>query len=202
MIPDFLKNKAMPLALPGASAWYLPEYLSPADSRQLYEYLLTSAPWKQEEVFIFGKKHPQPRLTAWLGDPGISYTYSGLKWEPSPWLPPLDALRNQLQADFGQPFNSVLLNLYRSGADKMGAHADDERELGPDPVIASISLGATRRFLIRPKDKSAPSQGIDLADGSLLLMGSGVQQRYHHSLPGVARLVGSRINLTFRFVFG
>jgi alkylated DNA repair dioxygenase AlkB len=180
---------------------YIPDFLGKQAADEALAFLLESAEWAQREVKVYGKIYPQPRLTAWYGDPEASYTYSGLTWEPLPWLPLLATWREQLQQALGVPFNSVLLNLYRTGQDKMGWHADDEKELGPDPVIASISLGAERRFQIRPKDKSTPSVNIPLGHGSLLVMGSGVQQRYSHALPAAAKIDLPRINLTYRQIY-
>jgi alkylated DNA repair dioxygenase AlkB len=145
----------------------------------------------------------QPRLTAWYGDATARYSYSGLDLTPQPWTPALLALRTQVEQATGVTFNSVLLNLYRTGQDSMGWHADDEPELGPEPVIASISLGATRRFRLRPRHSQqlphAPL-GLDLPSGSLLVMRGTTQQHWQHAVPKTARPVGPRLNLTFRTI--
>lgn len=152
---------------------------------------------------IFGSLRLQPRLTAWCSDPSVSYSYSGLQLEPTPWHPALGALRQRLTNNFGQPLNSVLVNAYRDGSDSMGWHSDDERELGPKPFIASVSLGATRRFRLRPKhSQSRPveSRGIDLANGDLLLMEQDSQRDWQHCITRTRKSTGLRINLTFRNV--
>jgi alkylated DNA repair dioxygenase AlkB len=172
----------------------------------LLEELMTEAAWEQRSIRIFGQEMPQPRLTAWYGDPAAHYTYSGLTWEPLPWTPSLLALRQRIEAASETPFNSVLLNLYRNGRDSMGWHADDEPELGPAPIIASLSLGATRRFRLRPhlarfQTQPIPSPfGLDLPHGSLLLMRAPTQEHWQHALPKTTRLIGPRLNLTFRWV--
>ena len=139
----------------------------------------------------------QPRLTAWASDPGVNYKYSGLRLTPTSWHPELEVLRDELAAEHGIRFNSILVNAYRTGQDSMGWHADNEPELGPRPVIASISLGAERRFLIR-QGSSGPSKSMDLEHGSRLMMQEDSQHVWQHSVPKTKRPVGLRINLTFR----
>lgn len=143
-----------------------------------------------------GRQVLQPRLTAWYGD--AAYTYSGVTLEPLPWTPLLAMLRDRLIADVGERFNSVLCNLYRTGADSMGLHADDERELGPNPVIASVSVGATRRLVLRHKRRKAAPVILDLTSGSLLVMGPATQTFWRHAVPKDPRVVAPRVNLTFR----
>ncbi len=191
----------LPLSLPDADLLYDPAFLPGAEADALLARLGAEAAWEQRIIRIFGRELPQPRLTAWYGDANARYTYSGLTWEPRPWLPALLALRHRLELAAGSPFNSVLLNSYRSGQDSMGWHADDEPELGPTPVIASLSLGATRRFRLRPRaGLPHPPFGLDLPHGSLLLMRGPTQQHWQHALPKTARPVGPRLNLTFRWV--
>lgn len=152
-----------------------------------------------------GRLVPQPRLTSWCSDPGVQYTYSGLRMDPSEWHPGLSDLRRRVEDELGQSFNSVLINAYRDGRDSMGWHSDDEAELGPAPCIASVSLGATRRFLLREKAaKSKPrkSTGIDLSHGDLLVMANDSQSRWQHSLARTRKPVGLRLNLTFREILG
>ncbi len=141
----------------------------------------------------------EPRLTAWYADPGVRYGYSGQALEPAAWPASLDTLRRELRARLGCDFNAVLCNAYRDGQDAMGWHADDEPELGPEPVIASLSLGATRRFRIRPR-RGGESVGLELESGSLLLMDGRSQADYCHALVRTRRPVRPRINLTFRQV--
>ncbi len=170
-----------------------------ADPAACLASLLDEVPWKQEQITLFGKTRDMPRLTCWMGE--ASYTYSGLPNRPAPWSPTVQRLRDDVAALAGARFNGVLLNLYRDGADSMGWHADDERELGPDPVIASVSLGAVRRFRFRPKPRhSAEPFGIDLPDGSVLIMRGDTQANWQHAIPKTKRPVGPRINLTFRWI--
>ncbi len=185
--------------LPDADVRYLPGAFSPADADRLFAALRHGIDWQQEEIVIFGQRRPVPRLVAWHGDPGARYTYSGVVHEPLPWTADLQEIRARAELVAGQPFNSVLLNLYRDGRDGMGWHADDEPELGHDPVIASVSLGATRRFQLRHR-KRRETVPIDLEHGSVLLMQGPTQHHWVHALPKTARAVGERINLTFRRV--
>ena len=176
---------------------YTPGFLSPSEADDLAGVLWQEMDWKQQEILLFSRKVMQPRLTAWCSDPGISYRYSGLLLSPAPWHERLDRLRRSLKRSSGSGFNSVLLNAYRDGSDSMGWHADNEPELGQYPHIASISLGATRRFLVRPSG-GGKSFGLDLEHGSLLLMKGASQENWQHSIPKTTRQTGLRINLTFR----
>jgi alkylated DNA repair dioxygenase AlkB len=189
------------LPLPQADLRYDAAFLPAAEADALLAQLTAEVAWEQRAIRIFGQQIPQPRLTAWYGDPEARYAYSGLQWEPRPWLPALTALRQRVEAATGHRFNSVLLNLYRTGQDSMGWHADDEPELGSTPAIASLSLGDTRRFRLRPRTglTHAPFS-LDLPNGSLLLMRGAMQQHWQHALPKTARPVGTRLNLTFRWV--
>ena len=179
---------------------YYRHFLHPGDARRLFGVLLTSADWKQETLKIYGRSIPTPRLTAWYGDPGAVYKYSGIRNEPSHWNEALLELLNELHAFTGVRFNSVLLNRYRDGNDSLSWHADDEPELGKAPTIASVSLGAPRLFKLRKTGDSKEEESLRLEDGSLLLMQGASQANYRHSVPKEKRLVGERINLTFRVV--
>ncbi|UOQ98163.1 alpha-ketoglutarate-dependent dioxygenase AlkB [Hymenobacter sp. 5317J-9] len=193
----------LPLALPQADLLFDPDFLPTAEADALLARLTAEVAWEQRSIRLFGQEFPQPRLTAWYGDPEARYTYSGLAWEPRPWTPALLALRQRVAAACAAPFNSVLLNLYRDGRDSMGWHADDEPELGPAPVIASLSLGAPRRFRLRPRAGLAHAPlSLDLVNGSLLLMRGATQQNWQHTLPKTTRPLGPRLNLTFRWVTG
>ena len=155
--------------------------------------------WQQHQVKVFNREHLVPRLTAWYGDKGMQYGYSGCTHTPLPWIPVLSDIRARLEQYLHQSFNSVLLNLYRNGDDTMGRHSDDEKELGPEPVIASASFGGTRRMVFHPRDgNSAQAQAVELENGSLLVMQGACQSRWKHSIPGTRRFVEPRINLTFR----
>ncbi|OON70790.1 alpha-ketoglutarate-dependent dioxygenase AlkB family protein [Hymenobacter sp. CRA2] len=192
-----LVSLALPLADVQLDAAFLPTPTAAALGQELTDTIL----WRHEPIKLFGREVMQPRLTAWHGDAGVAYRYSGLQLQPEPWTPALQMLREQVQAATGAAFNSVLLNLYRTGQDSMGWHADDEPELGPQPVIASVSLGATRRFRLRPRPGSGPAHppiSLDLGSGSLLLMQGDTQRYWQHAVPKTAQPVGPRLNLTFR----
>lgn len=159
--------------------------------------LVEETAWRAESVVVFGKRHLQPRLTAWHGD--AAYTYSGLRLEPLPFTPLLQAIRAAVEQASGHHFNSVLLNYYRDQRDSMGMHSDDEPELGPCPVIASVSFGATRTFVLRHK-ASKQTVRLDLTDGSLLLMAGALQHNWLHGINKSTKALGARVNLTFRYI--
>ncbi|TGE26489.1 alpha-ketoglutarate-dependent dioxygenase AlkB family protein [Hymenobacter metallicola] len=189
------------LPLPAAEVLLDSAFLPPTQAQRLLLELTHSIAWRQESIKLFGKAVPQPRLTAWHGEPTAHYTYSGLAWVPQPWTPVLQALRTQVEAATNARFNSVLLNLYRTGQDSMGWHADNEPELGLEPVIASVSLGSTRRFRLKPRDVQQtphPPLTLELTSGSLLVMRGLTQQQWLHAVPKTAQPVGPRLNLTFR----
>lgn len=167
----------------------------------LLAQLVGQVPWRQHRVRVFGREYPTPRLCAWYGDAEARYAYSGQSLSPLPWLPPLAVLRGRLESALGRPFNSVLVNLYRDGADGMGWHSDDEASLGPEPVIASLSVGATRRFVLRHRQRAdLPPVELSLHAGDLWVMAGALQTHWRHAVPKTRRPVGTRINLTFRLV--
>ncbi len=184
----------------GPDVVLLPGWLAPEAASALFETLRAGLPWQVHRVRMFGREIDSPRLSCWIGDPGASYRYSGVRHAPHPWPQALSALRGRLAAETGADFNSVLANLYRDGRDSMGWHSDDEPELGPRPLIASLSLGATRRFVLRRRDDPARKLALELPHGSLLLMRGDTQAGWRHALPRTARVAGARINLTFRRV--
>jgi len=166
---------------------------------RLLARLIAEIPWRQQSITLFGKTHMQPRLICWMGEPGCTYRYSGARWEPEPWHPLVDALRVRVEALSDARFNAVLLNLYRDGADSMGYHADDEPELGEQPVIASLSFGAERTMHFRHRhDPAQPTQRVTLGDGDLLMMRGDTQKSWRHAIPKTQRPIGPRVNLTFR----
>ena len=195
----------IPLERPGLRLRHAPAWLQAAglDTGTLRRRLVGELPWQQPEVRVYGRLHRTPRLTCWVADPGCTYRYSGLSQTITPWTADLEALRQRLEQELGIRFNSLLLNLYRSGADRMGWHADDEPELDDQAPIASLSLGATRALRFRPRPRDPLGNGeapfaIDLADGDLLLMDPPSQRHWQHALPPRQRLLGERLNLTFR----
>ncbi|MEO7493531.1 MAG: alpha-ketoglutarate-dependent dioxygenase AlkB [Massilia sp.] len=160
--------------------------------------LIAETDWKSETITLWGKPFAQPRLTAWHGDKG--YRYSGLTLDPLPFTPLLQTLKAAVEAVSGARFNSVLLNYYRDGRDSMGMHSDDEAELGPAPVIASLSFGATRQFILQHK-RTRERLKLPLTTGSLLLMGGNMQKNWLHGINKVGGMVGPRVSLTFRFIY-
>lgn len=178
---------------------YEQDFLSADEADGILACLRAEIPWSQDAMTIFGRKVAFPRLTAWYGDPDAVYTYSGLRNEPNPWTPLLAALRERLVARTGIAFNSVLLNFYRDGADAMGWHADDERELGPQPTIASLSVGGERPFQLRHR-RDGETVALLLAHGSLLVMSGATQHAWVHRVPRQRRVHAPRINLTYRRV--
>lgn len=186
------------LPLADASLQMDPAWLSASRADALMAGLREGLDWEVHRIRMFGRMVDSPRLSSWIGDPEASYVYSGIRFEPRPWHPSLLELRWDLQDALGVDFNSVLANRYRDGRDAMGWHSDDERELGPCPVIASISLGATRRFAFKHRREPVRKLGLELAHGSLLVMRGDTQANYRHALPRTARAVSDRINLTFR----
>lgn len=174
-------------------------FFNTQESSQLFEDLSSNVKWKQEIIQIFGKKMPIPRLTAWYGDEGKSYTYSGIEQHPEPWNTTLQFIKSKVEEIAKVSFNSVLLNLYRHGKDSVSWHSDDEPELGKNPIIASVSFGATRRFSLRHKHSKNHRIAIDLTSGSLLLMQGETQHFWQHQIAKTAKEIQPRINLTFRF---
>jgi alkylated DNA repair dioxygenase AlkB len=177
-------------------------WLARDEADLLFVQLERETPWGERSLRIAGREVREPRMVAWVGDPGATYTYSGRRNEPLAWTPPLSALRARLEAETGQRFNSVLLNLYRDGRDSMGLHADREHELGPEPFIASLSLGATRRFVLERRRAPRERLVLPLGHGDLLLMGGTLQHNYRHGVPKEPAVVAPRINLTFRLIVG
>lgn len=198
---EFESKAVQLLSLPDADVTYYPEFLPPAKSDQLYSELLNNTQWGQGRIKLYGKLYPEPRLTAWHGDDGMIYSYSGLTLHPLPWTETLLEIKARVEAAAGVEFNSVLLNLYRDGRDSNGWHQDNEPELGRNPVIASVSFGATRRFQMRHKlRKDLPRLDVDLDHGSLLLMSGETQHFWQHQISKTSKPVGQRINLTFRVI--
>lgn len=188
---------------PGGRLSYQGQWLQSEAAALLFQTLLTALDWRQLPVRMFGRSLPQPRLTDFHGDSGTGYTYSGLSLHGRGWPPVLADLRDALARETGLVFNTVLCNLYRDGRDYMGWHADDEPELGRNPVVASVSLGAQRRFRLRPRaGRSGEPCELLLECGSLLLMSGDLQHHWQHQLPKALRVDKPRINLTFRQVGG
>ena len=179
----------------------MPCFYRKPETEDFMQRLLDETPWQQETITLWGKRHQQPRLSAWYGDPGSSYSYSGVVLTPHPWTATLLRIKSDVEAACGTRFNSVLLNLYRDENDSVGWHSDAEPELGSCPVIASVSLGETRIFRLRHKAKKEmkPLQ-LELGDGSMLLMAGKTQYCWQHAVMKERAPRGPRINLTFRTI--
>ena len=191
-----------PIAMPDADVSILHGIEMPLDYDLMLQKLQDQTIWRQESVQIYGKVHPQPRLVAWYGDPGMHYRYSGISLTPLPWTDLLREIKRRVEDCTEERFNSVFLNLYRDHNDSMGFHSDDERELGLEPVIASVTFGATRTFVMKHKnDPDMPTQKIELEAGTVLLMKGQTQHYWKHGIMKQTQPCGPRVNLTFRTIF-
>ena len=186
------------LDLPDAEVLFYPVFFSAPEADRLLKELRDTTKWRQDTMRFFGKQVPLPRLTAWYGDPGCRYVYSGIENQPLPWTPALLEVKRAVEAPSGVVFNGVLLNRYRTGKDSMGWHSDDEPEFGEQPVIASASFGGTRTFQLKHKKRRELKASVDLTHGSLLIMRSDTQANWLHQVPKAAKPVKERLNLTFR----
>lgn len=179
---------------------YVPDFLNVQEADRLQATLTDQLAWRQDQIRIYGRTLSIPRLQCFVAEPGVRYTYSGLTLSGEGFPAFFSPVLQRIFTEYGLRFNALLANLYRDGNDTMGWHSDDEPELGDDPIIASVTLGAARSFKFRPKS-GGKSWGIELEHGSLLLMGSGVQSRWQHSIPKRRTCHSPRINLTFRRIF-
>lgn len=177
-----------------------PDWLNPEESAQYFQDFYNDLNWQSETLIMAGKKVQSPRLVGWYGEGGAIYRYSGTSYTASPWHPGLLAIKEKLLKEFDAPINSVLTNLYRNGKDSVGWHADSERELGKQPVIFSLSLGASRYFDFRLQGKNESKQRIELHAGTLLIMRGDFQQYWQHQVPKQLKITEPRINLTFRYI--
>lgn len=187
--------------LPDAEIEYYPNFFSEFEANALFQKLLTEIPWQQDDITIFGKTYKQPRLTAFFGNEGKPYSYSNITMQPHTWSELLLNIKSEVEKTTGHSFSSVLLNLYRDGKDSNGWHADNEKELGQNPVIASVSFGEKRIFQLKHNTRKELKQTIELENGSLLLMKGTTQQYWKHQIPKTSKTIKQRINLTFRTVF-
>jgi alkylated DNA repair dioxygenase AlkB len=186
----------------GAYLEFAADWIAPDLARTLLDRLLSEVPWQARTIRVFGREVMQPRRVAWLGEPEAVYTYSGVRNEPRPFTPALLSLRERLERELALSFNAVLCNLYRDGRDSMGMHSDAEPELGSEPLVASLSFGATRTFRLRHRAGGARAKyDLPLPSGSLLMMSASTQRLYRHAIPKEARVTEPRINLTFRKVY-
>ena len=179
---------------------YYPDVFTTEESIELLNNLITTIEWEQRVVSMYGKKIATPRLTAWHGENGKNYSYSGSRFTPIPWTKELLYIKDRIEPRSEAAFNSVLLNYYRDGNDSVAWHSDNETELGTQPVIASVSFGQVRRFDIRRKNDHQQKHSILLENGSLLLMKGGLQQNWEHRIAKSPVSMNARINLTFRII--
>jgi alkylated DNA repair dioxygenase AlkB len=202
-IPFFLAdspNVLEKLPLPDGEVLLFQDFINAAEASSMFKKLKQATPWQQDTLSFGGKKVLIPRLQAWYGEKNSRYGYSGLALSPLPWTPLLGDLKSRIEKLADTGFNSVLVNYYRDGKDSVAWHSDDEKELGKAPVIASLSLGETRRFELRHRHKKGQKFACELSHGSLLIRGSGIQQHWQHQVPKQAGVTRGRINLTFRQV--
>ncbi len=185
----------IPIPIRDGELAFLAQLPLPWPNDEVLRRLIVETNWREETVLVYGKRHLQPRLSAWHGDK--AYRYSGLQLAPLPFTLLLDTIRRAAEAATGRRYNSVLLNYYRDGRDSMGMHSDDEPELGPEPAIASVSFGATRPFILRHK-ATKETLRLPLTDGSLLFMAGRMQANWMHGINKTAKPLGGRVNLTFR----
>ena len=186
--------------LPDATIKYYPHFLKPQEADRLFELLKNETPWRNDPITVFGKTYPQPRMTSLHGHTTDPYGYSGIVMQPNPMSKSLLDIEQKLEAYTNETFTTVLLNLYRDGQDSNGWHADNEKELGVNPVIASVSLGASRFFHLKHNTDKSQKLKLELTHGSLLLMEGTTQHFWKHQIAKTAKAVAPRINLTFRKV--
>jgi alkylated DNA repair dioxygenase AlkB len=178
---------------------YIPNFFNKQKSDYFFDALLKRIEWKQEEMKMYGKLLKFPRLTAWYGDNNKPYSFSGINLNPTIWNDELLQIKKTIEPKCNGIFNSVLLNLYRNGNDSISWHTDAEKELGKNPLIASVNFGATRKFQLRHRETKEKIE-IELIHGSLLIMKGSLQHFWQHQVPKTKKTVGKRINLTFRVI--
>ena len=193
---SFLPKGFVDLIIEDGILQYFEDY-----SEETLEDVMEGLVWRDDFITMYGKTHPLPRKTAWHGQPGLTHSYSGIKMVAVNWTPVLLKLKNQLEEDLQTSFNSVLANYYRDGNDHMSYHSDDEKELGPHPVIASLSYGATRSFQLKHKfDHHKKTFSLPITNGSLVVMKGELQHFWVHKISKTTKPVGPRLNLTFRYI--
>lgn len=188
--PDYIKRAGLELI-------FYQSINLPAKAETILSQLITCVPWREEAIMLYGQRRMQPRLIAWYGDRLARYTYSGVTHHPLPWTPLLLTLKHSVEAVCNAAFNSALVNYYRHERDSMGMHSDDERELGPQPLIASLSLGGPRTLIFKHKI-SGERFKLLLPGGSLLIMQGDTQHYWRHGIDKEKSPCAPRINITFR----
>ena len=178
---------------------YLPNFFNKEESSTYFNSLMKNILWKQESMNMYGKRVDFPRLTSWYGDNDKPYSFSGITLAPNPWSEDLIEIKNRIEPKANAIFNSVLLNRYRSGSDSISWHTDAEKELGNNPIIASVNFGQARKFQLRHIESKELLE-IELTHGSLLIMQGELQHFWQHQIPKTTKPVSERINLTFRVI--
>ena len=196
----FSDSNEIHLDMVDAEVTYYPHFFNLTEADALFQSLLKNTIWQQDDITVYGKSYKQPRLTALYGNNGKSYTYSNITMQPHPFTKELQLIKSKIEATANSEFSTCLLNLYRDGSDSNGWHADDEKELGINPVIASLSFGAERIFHFKHKSNKELKEKLILQHGSLLLMKGATQHHWLHQIPKTKKKIGKRINLTFRFI--
>ena len=197
---DLFPNEKIVIDLPDAIFEYYPDFFNTEKADELFKILLEETPWQQDEITVFGKTHLQPRLTALYGNEGKPYSYSNITMHPNHWNSLLTFIKEKVEETCNYSFTTVLLNRYRSEKDSNGWHADNEKELGSNPIIASLSLGEERIFYLKHNTNKEAKLSLTLKHGSLLVMKKGSQVHYKHQVPKASKPKKERINLTFRAI--
>jgi len=195
-----LFSEELDLNLPDSDILYYPSFLNMEKANLYFKRLRKEVPWQQDEIKVFGKVYAQPRLTALFSNNGKPYTYSNITMQPHPFTEELLDIKNKIETKTNVKFTTCLLNLYRDGKDSNGWHADNEKELGQNPVIASVTLGQERFFHLKHRTKKGLKHRLMLEHGSLLLMQGITQHHWLHQIAKTAKPIGERINLTFRII--
>ncbi len=197
---SLFQSEPITLNLPDAEIIYYPHFFDKKVADVIFNQLKNEIPWQQDDIQVFGKIHPQPRLTALFGNEGKPYSYSNIKMQPHSWNLLLQKIKSYVESVADTQFTTVLLNQYRDGKDSNGWHADNEKELGTNPIIASVSFGAERVFQLKHNSIKDQKKSIVLEHGSLLIMKGTTQHFWKHQIPKTSKPIGSRINLTFRII--
>lgn len=193
-------NPDYSLSIPDAAVQYVGGFFAFAKANSLQQHITQQTPWRQNNITIFGKTYPEPRLTQLYGDTGMKYGYSGISYDPLPWTDTLKEIKNAVEKQAETTFNICLLNLYRDGQDSNGWHADNEAGLGKNPIIASVSFGEVRDFHLKHNENKEWRFKFPLEHGSLLVMAGSTQHAYKHQIAKTKKVIQERLNLTFRKV--
>ena len=196
----FSETSPITLNMPEGDVVYFPNFFTKLEADGLFETILNETPWQEDDITVFGKTFKQPRLTALYGNNGRPYSYSNITMNPHMFTEALNFIKSKIENQINTIFTTCLINLYRDGNDSNGWHADDEKELGLNPIIASVSLGEDRMFHFKHKTNKNWKQKMILQHGSLLIMKGQTQHTWLHQLPKTKKKIGKRINLTFRVI--